>query len=90
LLEPDEAVVGRGVNWVERRREVNSEDVSDFLRFGGFMTVTEEFELRRGDFGVPHAGCRDRGSMSGGVIGEEPAMDELEVFWGGLGVSSLS
>ena len=55
------------------------------------MTVMEEFELRRGDLGVPHAGCRDRGrSMSDGVIGEEPATDGLEVFWSGLGVSSLS
>jgi hypothetical protein len=54
------------------------------------MTVIEEFELRRGDLGIPHADCCDRGSMSGGVIGEEPAMDEPEVFWSGLGVSSLS
>jgi hypothetical protein len=54
------------------------------------MTVIEEVELRRGDLGVPHAGCRDRGSMSGGVIGEEPAMDEPEVCWSGLGVSSSS
>jgi len=49
-----------------------------------------EVELRRGDLGVPHAGCRDRGSTSGGVIGGELAMDESEVFWSGLGVSSLS
>jgi hypothetical protein len=71
---------------------VNSEDASvDFLRFefGGLITVME-VELRRGDLGVPHAGCRDRGSMSGGVTGEEEATDEPEVCWSGLGVSSLS
>jgi hypothetical protein len=34
------------------------------------MAVIVEVELRRGGLGVPHEGCRDRGSLSGGVIGE--------------------
>jgi len=70
---------------------VNSEDASvDFLRFGDFITAEDEVKLRRGDLGVPHAGCRGPGSVSGGVTGEEEAMDEPGVFWSGLGVSSLS